>query len=271
MQKIVFFGSAEFSIPTLEILNNNPDIEIILVVTKPDKPAGRGMQLNPTPVKTKALELNLPVMETMPTKNELESKQINLLVVVAYGLFIPAELFENWHCVNLHPSLLPKYRGPSPLQTALLNGDSNTGVTTMLISQEMDAGDILMQEEIKIDINMNIQQLHDICAQTGAKLIEKTLLSDIEKIRQKQDDLQAIICKKIQKDDRKITPGEDPWQIHNKVRAISGFVELQKGTRVKILKTTFADGNLTIEIVQPEGKPKMSYTEYLKGHKEIIL
>jgi methionyl-tRNA formyltransferase len=272
MTKIAFFGSAEFAVPTLQLLTQQKDISLQMIITKPDKPAGRGLKMTPTPVKKQALELNLPVTEKMPSPQELKSLGVEKIVVVAYGLFIPESIFETWSCVNLHPSLLPKYRGPSPLQSALLNGDTKTGITTMLISKEMDAGDILLQKEIAITENMDITELHDRCANEGATLIVETLKQDLPKLRKKQDNDKAVLCKKITDEDSRLTPGLPAGKIHNIVRAIGGFVILTNGKRVKILKTELKKtGELEIVTVQPEGKPKMSYTDFLKGNPEIVL
>lgn len=272
MTKIAFFGSAEFAVPTLKLLASQNDLPLVLVVTKPDKPAGRGLKMTPTPIKKAAQELALPLAEKMPTVAELKKLNIEKIVVVAYGLFVPENIFETWPCVNLHPSLLPKYRGPSPLQSALLNGDTKTGVTTMLINKEMDAGDILLQKELPIAENMDIAELHELCANEGAKLISETLKQELTQLRKKQDNAKAVICKKITDEDSRLTPGLSLQKIHNIVRAIGGFVILPTGKRIKILKTELKKtGELEILIVQPEGKPKMSYTDYLKGNPEIKL
>ncbi len=274
--KLAFFGSAEFSLPTLKLLCASTEFEVCLVITKPDQPAGRGLKLTPTPVKKFALEQGLTVLDKIPEAAKLKELAIEKIVVVAYGLFIPAEIFNNWPCINLHPSLLPKYRGASPLQSALLNGETKSGISTMFVAEKMDAGDILLQQEIEIPLDLDIQNFHDLCAEKGAELVKKTLLSDLEKIRKKQEENQATFCKKIEKDDRQIFPGEDPLTIHNKVRAITGFIELANGKRVKILKTNLIPGKahkyeLEIITVQPEGKPPMPYSEYLKGHAKINL
>lgn len=274
--KIAFFGSAEFSVPTLKLLHNSPEFEICLIITKPDQPAGRGLKLTPTPVKKYAQEQDLVLIEQIPTRQHLEKLQIEKIVVVAYGLFIPAEIFNNWPCINLHPSLLPKYRGASPLQSALLNGETISGVSTMLVAEEMDAGDILLQRSLPIDLNCCFQELHDRCAQEGARLVKETLQSDLEKIRKEQDETQATFCKKIEKNDCQILSGESTLDIHNKIRSISGFVILEDGQRVKLLKTRLTnqphnDCELEIITVQPAGKPPMPYSEYLKGHATINL
>lgn len=272
MIKLAFFGSAAFAVPTLRLLAAQKDMAIKLVITKADKPAGRGLKMMPTPIKKIATELNLSVTEKMPTPEELKDLEIEKIVVVAYGLFIPENIFENWPCVNLHPSLLPKYRGPSPLQSALLNGDKLTGITTMLISKEMDAGDILLQKTISITENMDINELHDLCANEGALLISETLKQDLNQLRKKQDDSAAVICKKISDEDSHLKSGLSPQKIHNIVRAIGGFIVLPNGKRIKIIKTEISEnGMIKIQTVQPEGKPKMSYTDFLKGNPEINL
>jgi methionyl-tRNA formyltransferase len=267
---LAFFGSPDFALPALQNLAADKRFQIILVVTQPDKPAGRGQQKQMLPVKNAALDLRLPVLDRLPNATELQKLDIAKIVVVAYGRLLPAELTGNWECINLHPSLLPKYRGPSPMQTALWNGEEKTGVTTMLINSEMDAGDILLQEEIPITPNMQIRQLSTLCAERGAALLVETLLQDIQQIRKPQDTQAATYCRKISKDDALIIEGEKPRQIHNKVRAFGGYV-LHKGKRVKILETRYTAVGLEIVTVQPEGKQPMAYADFCRGYGEIIL
>lgn len=265
---IAFFGSPEFAVPTLELLAAQPDITITLVVTQPDKPAGRGMQLTPTPVKPCALARKCTVIERLPTTAELQS--VEKIVVVAYGKFIPPEIVHGWPCINLHPSLLPKYRGPSPMQTALLNGDAETGITTMLLGEGMDDGDILLQEKFVLEVNTTISELHDRCARDGAALILQTLRSDLAAIRRPQDHSRAVICKKIKNEDSAIQPTDTPFMIHNKVRSITAYT-IHNGLRVKILKTRWEKNQLTLETVQPEGKKPMAYAEFVRGYGPLAL
>jgi len=262
--RLAFFGSPEFAVPAFRRFQE----QIALVVTQPDKPARRGLQLSPTPIKQLAAANKLPVLETLPRAADL--KGIDKIVVVAYGRLIPAEIVDRWECINLHPSLLPKYRGPAPLQTALLHGDTETGITTMLLNPEMDSGDILLQEKIAIAENMSLAELSAVCAERGAELLARTLLEDIQKIRRPQNAAEATYCRKISKEDCRILSGEDPRQIHNKVRAIGGYV-LHKDKRVKILETRYTAAGLEIITVQPEGKPPMSYAAFRNGYGEIIL
>ncbi len=267
---IVFFGSPSFAIPTLEVLAKQPDFNIIGVVTQPDKPAGRGLQLMPTPIKTIALAQGFTVSEQLPTSEQLIAQNIDAIVVVAYGKFIPPEIVHGWPCINLHPSLLPKYRGPSPMQATLLNGDTEAGITTMLLGEGMDDGDILLQEKFTLDVNTTISELHDRCARDGATLILKTLQSNLAAIRQPQDDSRAIICKKTKNEDSAIQPTDTAFMIHNKVRAITAYT-MHNGLRVKILKTKWANNQLTIETVQPEGKKPMAYAEFVRGYGTLAL
>lgn len=266
--KIAFFGSPDFALPSFQKLLSQ--FEIVLAATQPDRPAGRGMKLKPTAIKQAALEIGLPVFESIPSAEDLRMAGVEKIAVVAYGRMIPAEIVNGWECINLHPSLLPKYRGPSPMQSALLNGDAETAVTTMLINEKMDAGDILLQEKIPVGENLNLAELEKLCAGRGAELLAKTLISDIQKIRQPQNETEAIYCRKITKEDALIMPGESLWQIHNKVRAIGAYLTY-KEKRVRILATEYKNNCLQILTVQPEGKAPMAYADFKNGYGEIDL
>ena len=262
--RLAFFGSPDFAVPAFRRLQE----QIVLAVTRPDKQARRGLQLQPTPIKKIALDNGLPVLEKIP--NAAELKGIDKIIVVAYGCLIPDEIVNNWECINLHPSLLPKYRGPSPMQSALLNGDAQTGITTMLLNSEMDTGDILLQEKIDIEANMNLADLSKTCAERGAELLVRTLAEDIQKIRNPQNDSEVSYCRKITKEDSRISAGEDHLQIHNKVRAVGGYI-MHKNKRVKILETRYTSAGLEIVTVQPEGKQPMPYSAFTNGYGEVIL
>ncbi|MGC8971720.1 MAG: methionyl-tRNA formyltransferase [bacterium] len=171
---MVFFGTPEFSLPSLERLRDR----ISLVITKPDKPQGRGLKLNPTPVKLKALELGIPVLS--PERiSEIKDKLLgfDLGVVVAYGLIIPKSILDVFPkgIINLHPSLLPKYRGPAPIQWAILNGDEETGVSIIYLTEELDAGDIILQERVKILPNDTAGSLSTRLSTIGAEILERAI------------------------------------------------------------------------------------------------
>lgn len=268
--RLAFFGSPDFALPSFQKILADKNFTLELAATQPDRPAGRGLNLQPTALKKAALAAGLPVWEDIPSVADLQKAKIEKIAVVAYGRMIPDAIVKHYECINLHPSLLPQYRGPSPLQSALLNGDTETAVTTMLINEKMDAGDILLQENIAIEQNLDLAKLQSICAERGADLLIQTLCSDIQKLRKPQAEAQATYCRKINKTDLQIMPGESPWQIHNKVRAI-GACLTHKGKRVKILATKYISDRLEIITVQPEGKAPMNYSDFVNGYGAIIL
>ena len=184
--KIVLFATPEFAIPTLELINNS-NHEIVAVYTKMAKPQGRGMQLQNTPIYEKATELGLKVFtpKTLKKSEEWEKlKEFNadIFVVVAYGLILPKEVINiaKYGCINIHPSLLPRWRGAAPLQRAIMAGDKETGVCIIVLGEGLDDGDILACKKIKIDDDMDIESLHDQLSIEGANLMLKCL-DDIEK------------------------------------------------------------------------------------------
>jgi len=186
--RIVFFGTSEFAVPSLEVLNKF--YEIVAVITQPDKPAGRKLKLTPPPVKKKAIELGLEKVIFQPQKIKTPefydffySLKPDIAVVVAYGKLIPKEIFEfpKYKTLNLHASLLPKYRGASPIRRALLSGEKFTGNTVMLINEGMDTGDILAQEKEMISLEDNYETLSQRLAKKGAFLLLKTIEDWIEK------------------------------------------------------------------------------------------
>ena len=180
--KVVFFGSPDFSVPSLVRLEKSEEVEIELVVTQPPRKKGRGQKLSSTPVGQKAKELGLNLLE-IPDINKDEIKKklkavgADYFVVVAFGQIFTQEVLDipKKAPINLHASLLPRYRGASPIHQAIINGDDKTGVTTMLISRELDQGDMLLQEELVIEDSDTVGKLHDKLAEVGADLLVKTL------------------------------------------------------------------------------------------------
>ena len=175
-------GTPDFAVPSLKALHE-AGYEIPLVITQPDKPAGRGKKITPPPVKVLAKNLGIPIYQPEKVKGNEELieklKEISpdLIVVAAYGKILPDEILNlpKFGCINIHASLLPEYRGASPIQSALLDGKEKTGVTIMLISPELDAGDIISQREVPIEKSDNAQTLHDKLAQVGAELLIETI------------------------------------------------------------------------------------------------
>lgn len=182
MLNIVFMGTPDFAEESLKKINES-NHNILAVVTTEDKPKGRGMKLQPTPVKEYALENNLKIYQPEKVRGnaefieEIKNLNPDVICVVAYGKILPKELLQipKYGCVNVHPSLLPKYRGSTPIQTAIINGDKTTGVTTMYMDEELDSGDIILQQEIKIGDNQTAGEVWDILAKIGADLLIETL------------------------------------------------------------------------------------------------
>ena len=227
--RIVFFGSPDFAKNILERLLLWEGGEVQLVVTQPDKKAGRGQKITSTPVKRLALNHNIEVIEPKNLKSDeikarLRDVRADLFIVVAYGLIIPGDVISipTFGCVNVHASLLPKYRGAAPIHWAILNGEKVTGITIMLMDEGLDTGPILSQKALAIGINDTAKDLHDELAKLGGELLIKTL----EKIKQekvipiKQDDSCASYAPKLSKDMGFINWKDSAMNIHNKIRGL---------------------------------------------------
>ncbi len=280
--KIIFIGTPKFGAIILEELIK-ANLAPILVITAPDKPAGRKQTITPPPVKLMAQKYNIEVEQPEKIRNIDISKYRNLqpdmVVVAAYGKIISKEILDipKFGCLNVHPSLLPKYRGASPIQTAILNGDSKTGVTIMLMDEKMDHGPILAQREYPIP-NDQYPIIHDELANLGAELLIEVIPKYINKeIKAKeQDHTKATFTKIIKKEDGLIDWKKRPEEIERQIRAYtpwpSTFTFVKKDAkqiRVKVLEVEIKDNKLVIKRVQPEGKNAMNYQEYLKGYPKL--
>lgn len=228
--KIIFFGTPEFSVPAFRFLIEKK-YNIIAVVTAPDKPAGRKKILTPPPVKTFAQQNNIPVFQPASLKKDAEFFQKfkelkpDLCVIVAYGKIIPKDYLDipEYDFVNIHPSLLPKYRGPSPIQSAILNGDKKTGVTIMLADEEVDHGPTISQLKIQISKVKIFEKISQELAELGAKLLIQTLPDYIsEKIKpQPQNHEEATFTKMFSREDGKINWNQPAEKIFNRIRALN--------------------------------------------------
>lgn len=226
--KVVFFGTPQFAVPTLEKLLNHPEFEVLAVVTQPDKRRGRGNQLTPSPVKTVAESVNLPVWQPQRVKKDTETlaklKQIgaDVFVVVAYGQILSPEILDMpvLGCINVHGSILPKYRGAAPIQWCLYNGEKLTGITTMLMDAGMDTGAMLLHSTTPIKLLDNAQDLADKLALQGADLLVETLLKlerqEIKPIEQNNHD--ATYAPLIKKEDYILDWSKSAIQLHNQIR-----------------------------------------------------
>ena len=246
--KIVFFGTPQFAVSTLSKLLEYPELEVLAVVTQPDKRRGRGNKLLPSAVKQIAIEHDLPIWQPRRLKKDpatlerLAKSQADAFVVVAYGQILSPEILEmpKLGCINVHGSLLPKYRGAAPIQWSIVNGDRLTGITTIMMDRGMDTGDMLLKAETKIDLLDNAHDLALDLASQGANLLLDTLF----KLEQKavdptpQDDSQASHARLIDKTDFAIDWSKSAIAIHNQIRGFypNCFATLQ-GKKLKITAT----------------------------------
>lgn len=247
--KIVFFGTPDFAEKSLESLYN-AKYEIEAVVTNVDKPKGRGMKLIPSPVKQFALEKGLTIMQPQKVKNneefiqKIKNIKPDVICVVAYGKILPKEILEipKLGCINVHGSLLPKYRGAAPIQWAVLNGDKKTGITTMYMAEGMDTGDMILKKEVEIGENETTGELWDKLSEVGAELLMQTL-ELIEKgkaPREKQGDdytLAPMLNKEMAKIDWE---NKTAIEIKNLIRGLNpilGAYSFLNGKKIKLWKS----------------------------------
>lgn len=310
--KTIFFGTPDFAVPVLAALAELPFIKMIGVVTQPDKPVGRKQALTPSPVKVWAEKNAMTVWQPKSLKTQHALDQIkalapDLCVVVAYGKIIPANLLDipSYGWLNVHASLLPKYRGASPIQAAILNGETDTGITLMKIDAGLDTGPIIDQITLKMDSQENFQTLHDKLRQLGANMIKQSLLPYLTgQLQPKaQDDKQATVTKIITKEDGRIDWKKSAVQIDRQIRAYSPWPGAycfwtlpKKGPaelRLKILAAKpinsahrllagqiAKDGGkiivgcgqdtLELDLVQLEGKKPLPIEIFIKGYPEFI-
>lgn len=298
--RVLFLGSAEFAIPTFNALRNAGH-DIVEVVCQPDRPAGRGQKLQTPPLGEHARTLGLPLYQPEKLRDadaiqHCLAHNADIFVVVAYGQIIPSELLTaaKFKCVNLHPSLLPKYRGAAPLNWPIIQGDTTTGVTTMYLVDELDAGDILLQYPVTIELRDTAATLHDKLAQLGARVMVETLAGlDAGTITPRpQDHAQSTYAEKLSKEHGQIdwslpanlltrlVRGLQPWPMAyshwqgklvklHKASDIPLASSETPGTILAIGETIVVatgQGRLAIQELQIEGKRAMSATEFLNGH-----
>lgn len=226
--KIVFFGTPQFAVPTLEKLLNHPDFQVLAVVTQPDKRRERGNKLTPSPIKILANAHHIPVWQpervkkNAETLTQLQQLDADVFVVVAYGQILSKKILKmpKLGCINVHGSILPQYRGAAPIQWCLYNGEQETGITTMLMDAGMDTGDMLLKATTPIALLDNAQILADQLAVMGADLLVETLLKlerqEITPIP--QDDSLATYASLIQKEDHNLNWSKTAIELHNQIR-----------------------------------------------------
>jgi methionyl-tRNA formyltransferase len=295
-------GTPEFAVPTIKKIAENH--EVLAVYTQPDKPQGRGKKYKSCPVKIAAQELNILVKQPQNIKDEkiideLRDLKPDAIIVVAYGQILPLSILKlpYYGCINVHASLLPKYRGAAPIHWAVINGEKETGVSTMLMDEGMDTGDILLQEKIKIDKNNTVGDIHDKLADLGAEIIIKTLamISNNEIKPIKQDNCLVTYAPKLDENVEKIEWNDEAENIYNKVRGLNpwpGAYTRIHNKRLKVWKTELLNnysrnnagkiidvipdkgivigtgkGELVITELQLQGKKRMNAPSFLRGYQ----
>ena len=266
----VFFGGEPLAVPTLEKLYENGFMPM-LIVASPDAKRGRGLLVQASPVAIFAEKHNIPCLKPEKLDAEFTLKlstfNFQLFVVVAYGKIIPKEILDmsRHGAINIHPSLLPKYRGPSPIVSAILNGDQETGVTIIRIDEEMDHGPILAQEKLKLTGHEMIQDLEKTLGGLGSELLVKLLKTPIPD-GVKQDDSQATYCKKIKKEDGLINLSDDTKENnlknYKKFRAYANWPRtffFTDNKRIIITEAKLENDKFIIEKIIPEGGKEINY------------
>lgn len=296
--KIVFMGTPEFAEASLQKLLET-DHQIVGVFTQPDKPKGRGYKLVAPPVKELALAYNIPVFQPQKMRDGtaleiLQELQPDLIAVVAYGKILPKEILElpRYGCINVHGSLLPKYRGAGPIQWSVINGESVTGVTTMYMGEGLDTGDMILKKETPIGENETYGELHDRLKEIGAQALVETieLIEQGKAPREVQDDSLSSYAPMLDKQIARLDFTKDAQTLHNLIRGLSPWPVAHTtvdGKLLKVHRAVLADGKgqpgevidskkfivackegaLELLEVQLEGGKRMKGEDFLRGRK----
>ena len=297
--KVVFMGTPEFALPGLQSIHKN--CNLISCYTQPSRPAGRGQEISHSPVKNFCIKNNIPVFTPENFKeekeiNHLKEMNCDILVVSAYGIILPKKILSipRFGALNIHASLLPRWRGAAPIQRAILSGDKKTGITIMQMNEKLDAGAIVLQKEINIKEKNTSQEIHDQLAQLGGKLINDVLkiLQKEEKIKSiPQDETNTTYAKKISTDEAKINWNKNGKDILRQIKAfnpIPGAWFTANNERIKIFDADIStsnnkpvglilDKNFSIscgngdiinpKILQRSGKSRMDINTFIRGFR----
>lgn len=305
--KILFMGTPDFAAVALSAICDAGE-DVIGVITLPDRPVGRGYKLTPSAVKVCALERGIPVYQPTTLKGEefaafLEEIDPELIIVAAYGKILPRNVLDypKHGCINIHGSLLPEYRGAAPMQRAIIDGKAFTGITTMMMADGIDTGDILLTERVVILPEDNFETIHDKMAAVGGSLMLKTIdairAGTLVRIPQDSTGIEPTYAAKIEKSECLINFAQDADTIHNKIRGLSPFplsyARMPDGKMLKFVASRVADsgkpeeigkvvsadksiiiacgedgcGRIEITKVLPEGKGRMDAADFLRGRK----
>lgn len=294
--RIVFMGTPDFAVPSLNQLIEDGH-EVVGVFAQPDKPKGRGYKLTPPPVKEAALKHNIPVYQPSKMRDGealsiLQELKPELIVVVAYGKILPKEILElpPKGCINVHGSLLPKYRGAGPIQWSVINGEKITGITTMYMGEGLDTGDMLLKEETPIEENETYGELHDRLSVIGAHCLGETLkqLEQGKLTATKQNDAEASYAPMLDKEIARLDFTKPARELHNQIRGMSPWpvaYTTLNGTLLKIHRAVVSaesgepgtlldkkrmivacgEGSLEFLEVQMAGSKRMSAADFLRG------
>ena len=302
--RILFMGTPDFALYSLRVLVESGE-EIVGVVTQPDQPKGRGYVMTPPPVKVYAEELGIAVYQPLTLRDDaffelLQTLAPDLIVVTAYGKILPERVlnYPKYGCVNVHGSLLPEYRGAAPMQRAIMDGKTVTGITTMMMNKGLDTGDMLLKGEVSIESCDNFETIHDKMGVCGAEVLQRTLdaIKNGTLAREVQDDSLATYAAKIEKSDCVIDFTRSARQLHDQIRGLSPFpLAFTRTPDGKLLKVTAAEvceaegvcapagtvlslsggkvtvacgeGSLSLLAVLPEGKGRMSAEAWINGRR----
>ena len=302
--KIVFMGTPTFSVPVLDALISNYSVKA--VVTQPDKQVGRSGKIAKPPVKVRAEESNILVIQLDKLKEQYEeiiALEPDLIVTCAYGQILPKELLDypKYGCINVHASLLPKLRGGAPIHRSIINGDTKTGITIMYMAEGMDDGDIIEQREIEITDTDTASTLHDKLSILGSQLLIETLPSILDGTNKRipQEKSEVTFAPIIKKEDEKIDFDKTSKEVYNQIRGLNSFPGayfMLEGKRFKVWESIIGEevfhenlvgeivklynegigiktsnGVIILTVIQPEGKGKMNAKDYLNGQKESIV
>ncbi|PTE68547.1 methionyl-tRNA formyltransferase [Staphylococcus devriesei] len=305
MSKVIFMGTPDFSTKILEMLI--AEHEVIAVVTQPDRPVGRKRVLTPPPVKRVAQEHHLPIYQPENLKDSTELDELltlepDLIITAAFGQLLPEKLLTlpKLGAINVHASLLPKYRGGAPIHQAIIDGEKETGVTIMYMVKKLDAGNIISQKSIAIEENDNVGSMHDKLSFLGADLLKETLPSILEGTNESipQDNAQATFASNISREDERIDWTKSAQEIHDHIRGLSPWpvayttmdetnlklyashiVNDKQGDAGQIIETTkkaiiVATGSndaVALTDIQLAGKKRMLAANYLSGVQESLV
>jgi len=299
--KVLFMGTPEFCLPTLKALHESDEIELSLVVTQPDSPRGRKLKLQPSPVKAYCLEKNIEVLtpekvSTPEMIEKLKSYDFDVAIVLAYGQLLKQSLLDILpdRFINIHASLLPRWRGAAPIQRAVMSGDEETGLAFQLMRLKLDSGPVILSEKTKIQENEDsielMNRLSDLSGRTVVPMLLDYLNSKLEK--NEQDESQVTYAKKIKKEEGLIDWSKPAVELHNQIRGLQwgpGAYTLYNGKRLKISKTEVMEGfeskpgvvfkiednavfigtsksSLKVSFLQPEGRAKMDVDSFVNGY-----